>query len=180
MHRNDAGSSNTVFRAALVLMSLLFLCDVSAFAKVPTVQIGDNKVKLEVASTPDQIQRGLMYRTSMAEDHGMVFLFHPGSSVKFWMAHCFITLDMLMIKDGKIVKIFENVPPCKAVDEKDCPTYPAKDEPSVDVTEVVEVNGGYSKRHGIKEGDTVGFSLGLRTGSVAKSKVSAKSSSSKK
>jgi uncharacterized membrane protein (UPF0127 family) len=130
---------------------------IAAESKTPVAQIGNNKIKLEVASTPEQIQRGLMYRTSMPEDNGMVFIFHPSHGVKFWMAHCFINLDMLMIKDGKIVKIFENVPPCKAADERECPTYPAANEPAIDVSEVVEVNGGYAKRHGIKEGDTVKF-----------------------
>jgi uncharacterized membrane protein (UPF0127 family) len=132
---------------------------IAADAKMPIAQIGDNKIKLEVASTPAQIERGLMYRTALPEDQGMVFLFRPPSGVKFWMAHCFISLDMLMIKDGKIVKIFENVPPCKEADVSKCPTYPALSEPTINVSEVVEVLGGYSKRHGVKEGDAVKFFL---------------------
>jgi uncharacterized membrane protein (UPF0127 family) len=131
-----------------------------AAAQAPLVQIGNNKIKVEVASTPDQIQRGLMYRNSLAEDHGMVFLFRPANGVRFWMAHCFISLDMLMIKDGKIVRIFEDVPPCKAVDETECPTYPASNEEPVVVSEVLEVSAGYAKRHGIKTGDPVTFLLG--------------------
>jgi uncharacterized membrane protein (UPF0127 family) len=130
-----------------------------AAAKTPIAVIGDNKIKLEVASTPQQIEHGLMYRMSLPEDQGMVFLFRPPSGVKFWMAHCFISLDMLMIKDGKIVKIFENVPPCKEHDLTKCPTYPAANEPAIDVTEVVEVIAGYSKRHNVHEGDTVKFLL---------------------
>jgi hypothetical protein len=134
----------------------------AADAKMPTAQIGNNKIKLEVASTPAQIQRGLMYRTAMPEDNGMVFIFRPARGVRFWMAHCFIPLDMLMIKDGKIVKIFENVPPQRDLPEDQCPTYPSAKEPEVTVSEVVEVNGGYAKRHGIKEGDQVKFSLDLQ------------------
>lgn len=144
--------------AKYVLLFLsLWLVGLCAEAKMPMAQIGKNKITLEVASTPEQITRGLMYRTSMPEDHGMVFIFRPTYGARFWMANCFINLDMLMIKDGKIVRIFENVPPCKATNIEECPTYPGRDEPAVEVTEVVEVNGGYAKRHGIKEGDTIKF-----------------------
>lgn len=149
-----------MIRLGMLALLLFSFCTQVAFAKVPTVEIGTNKVKLEVAASPEQIQRGLMYRTSLAEDHGMVFLFHPQDSVRFWMAHCFISLDMLFIKDGKIVKIFENVPPCKEANETDCPTYPNREEAPVTVNEVVEVSAGYAKRHSIKEGDSVTFSFG--------------------
>lgn len=125
-----------------------------ALAKMPTVTIGKNTVKLEVAQTEEEIQRGLMYRTALDKDSGMVFLFKPPRAVRFWMFHCFISLDMIFVKDGKIVAISENVPPCKSPNPGDCPTYPDKD---VDVNEVIEVNAGYCKEHGIKEGDTVKF-----------------------
>lgn len=127
----------------------------SAEARMPVAEIGNHKVKLEVAATESEIARGLMYRTSLPEDSGMVFLFHPPRGVKFWMAHCFISLDMLFVKDGKIIKICQNVPPCKCAREADCPTYP--DGPPVEVSEVVEVSSGWAKRHGVKEGDTIKF-----------------------
>lgn len=144
--------------AVLTLLATPLPTD-AATARMPVAVIGDNKVKLEVASTPEEITRGLMYRMSLPEDHGMVFLFHPASKVAFWMAHCFIKLDMLMIKDGKIIKIFENVPPCREQNTENCPTYPARNESPLEVTEVVEVIGGYSKRHNVHEGDTVKFLL---------------------
>lgn len=128
-----------------------------AFAKTPMAEFGKSKVKLEVAQTPEQIQRGLMFRQSMPEDAGMVFLFHPPRAVRFWMFHCFISLDMIFIKDGKIAKIAANVPPCRSPKPEGCPLYPAEGE--IEVSEVVEVNSGYCKRHGIKEGDPVKFIL---------------------
>jgi len=129
----------------------------SADAKMPSVKIGKNVVKLEVAASDKEIQRGLMYRTSMPEDQGMVFLFHPPRAVNFWMYHTLIPLDMLFVKDGKIVKIFENVPPCRSEDPKECPLYP--EGPGMTVSEVIELNGGYSKRHEVKEGDSVNFQI---------------------
>lgn len=128
-----------------------------ADAKMPTVKIGEHIVKLEVATTDVEIQRGLMFRTSLADDAGMVFLFRPPRPVNFWMYNCLIHLDMLFVKDGKIVKIFENVPPCKSKDYHDCPTYPPGE--GILVSEVIEVKGGYAKEHGVKEGDNVSFEL---------------------
>jgi uncharacterized membrane protein (UPF0127 family) len=147
-------------RLTILFLATAFVClCLPVLAKMPTAKIGNNVIKLEVASTNAEIQRGLMYRTSMPEDAGMVFIFHPARPVTFWMYHTKIPLDMIFIKDGKIIKIFENVPPCPSEDSSLCPTYPQST--TIVVTEVVEVNGGYAKRHGIKEGDDVSFSLSL-------------------
>lgn len=129
-----------------------------AEAKVPLAKFSNGStVKLEVASSPEEITRGLMYRTSMPEDSGMVFLFHPLRAVNFWMYHTLIPLDMLFVRDGTIVKLFENVPPCKSENPEDCPRYPSG--AGIQVSEVIELNGGYARRHGLKEGDTVTFEL---------------------
>ncbi len=142
----------------LFVMALLAL---PASADMPTVIIKNNVIKLEVASTPEQIERGLMYRTSLADGAGMVFLFSPAKPVKFWMYHTLIPLDMCFIHKGCIVKIFENVPPCHSEDPRSCPTYPQED-PGIVVSEVVELPGGYAKKHGITEGDKVQFNLGVK------------------
>ncbi len=138
---------------AVLCMNSMFLEE--ALGKMPTATIGTNVIKLEVASTPQEIQHGLMGRTALDKDSGMVFLFKPASPTRFWMYNCFISLDMLFIKDGKIMRICENVPPCKSKDPSECPTYPADE--SVTASEVIEVNAGYCKQHGIKQGDTVKF-----------------------
>lgn len=130
-------------------------CLREALAMLPTVKLGDQEVKLEVAASAAEIQHGLMFRTSMPEMQGMVFLFHPARQVAFWMYHTLIPLDMLFIKDGKIIKICKQVPPCKSEDTSKCPQYPS--DGFVTVTEVVEVNGGYCDRHGVKEGDAIQF-----------------------
>ncbi len=146
------------FEAAFILMAVLALqVFPAAQAKVPLAQIGKNIVKLEVALTDEQIQRGLMFRSSLPEDQGMIFLFRPPRKVRFWMYNCLISLDMLFIKDGKIVKISHDVAPCKSHKREDCPLYP--DDGEIFATEVLELNAGYCARHGIKEGDLIEFSL---------------------
>jgi uncharacterized membrane protein (UPF0127 family) len=124
--------------------------------KVPIVRIGDNVVKVEIASTPQEIEFGLMKRTSLPDDHGMIFLFHPAHQVQFWMYNCLMSLDMIFIKDGKIIRMAENVPPCTSKNPEECPKYPDK---SIEVTEVLEVQPGYAQKHHLKEGDKVTFEL---------------------
>lgn len=136
------------------LLTTLFLAP-EAEAVLPTVKLGDTEVKLEVAASKEEIENGLMFRTSMPETQGMVFLFHPHRQVAFWMYHTLIPLDMLFIRDGKIIAICKQVPPCKSENTGECPTYPTTG--LVDVSEVVEVNGGFCDRHGVKEGDSIQF-----------------------
>ena len=143
--------------SACLITAFLLSAGEGAQAMMPTVKLGSEMVKLEVAETEKEIHDGLMYRTSMPETQGMVFLFHPASRVAFWMYHTLIPLDMIFVKDGKIRKICKDVPPCKNKDPegKDCDVYPDKN--LIEVTEVIEVNGGFCDRHGVKEGDEVKF-----------------------
>ena len=149
-----------IIGSVLIVLTVMANLFCPALAFTPTATIGKgNIVKLEIASTPEQIERGLMYRTSLADGSGMVFLFNPPRAVRFWMYHTLIPLDMCFIDKGRIVKIFENVPPCRSEDPRGCVTYPETD-PGIYVTEVVELPGGYAKKHGIKNGDKVTFALG--------------------
>jgi uncharacterized membrane protein (UPF0127 family) len=148
----------SIYKKSILALSLTFAFVNSAqeaLAVLPTVKLGDQEVKLEVAASKEEIENGLMFRTSMPETQGMVFLFHPHRQVAFWMYHTLIPLDMLFIRNGKIVAICKQVPPCKSEVPTDCPTYPVTG--MLDVSEVVEVNGGFCDRHGVKEGDAIQF-----------------------
>lgn len=148
----------TVLLTALAVLSTLSSQGAnSADAKMPTVKFGDHIVKLEVASTPEEIEKGLMFRTSLPEEQGMVFLFQPPRKVNFWMYHCFISLDMVFIKNGKVVHIFHDVPPCKEEDPQKCPLYPGGE--GIDVSEVIELKAGYATRHHVKPGDAVHINM---------------------
>lgn len=140
--------------AGLIIFSWVALADI----QMPLARIaGKNLVKIEVASTQAEIERGLMYRTSLPAEAGMVFLFNPPRPVKFWMYHTLIPLDMLFVLNGRIVKICSDVPPCRSESPSDCPTYP--EGSTLLASHVIELNAGYARHHGIKEGDTVSFEL---------------------
>jgi len=111
---------------------------------------GSHPFTVELAVTPAQLQRGLMYRPSLAEDAGMLFDMGRTQPTRFWMKNTVIPLDMIFIaEDGRIVAIVENTIPL-SLD----PVGP--NEP---VRAVLEVKGGLTARLGIKPGDLIRHSL---------------------
>ena len=106
------------------------------------------EVSLEVAATPPERERGLMYRTSLAEGRGMLFVFDEDRNHSFWMKNTLIPLDMLFIaRDGTVVGIHANATPLSTADI-------AVGKPS---RYVLEVPGGWAARHGIAAGAQVEF-----------------------
>jgi uncharacterized membrane protein (UPF0127 family) len=107
-------------------------------------------VALEVARTQAEQERGLMYRSALADGHGMIFLFDVDQDHQFWMKNTLIPLDMVFVAQdspttGHIVGIHENATPLT--------TNPrGVGKPS---RWVIEVPGGWSKRNGVAAGDGV-------------------------
>lgn len=104
---------------------------------------------VEIADTFSTRRIGLMHRTGMSADRGMLFVFEDTEPVAFWMKNTLIPLDMIFMDENEnIVHIARNVQPCK---EDPCPSYPSKRPAKY----VLEINGGVSDALGIKEGDIV-------------------------
>lgn len=110
--------------------------------------IGGRVIKLEVTETPEQQAMGLMYRTSLPDDRGMLFSFDPPRPVRFWMKNCQMSLDMLFLRDGAVQAIAAKVPPCQA---DPCPTY----GPDLLVDRVIELRNGRAAELGVKVGDRI-------------------------
>ena len=109
-------------------------------------------VDAESVRTPHDTTRGLMYRTHMAEEAGMLFDLGSREDHKFWMHNTCIPLDLLYIDDdGLIVGIVENAPTLND-DARGvgCPS-----------SYVLEVNAGWSRRHGVKAGQHLTLPAGL-------------------
>jgi hypothetical protein len=105
------------------------------------------RVAVEIVDTDATRQRGLMFRTNLAPNEGMVFVFPRVGSYPFWMKNTLIPLDMLWLDpQGRVVSIARSVPPCKA---DPCPSYP----PDADALYVVELVAGFAIQHGVKVGD---------------------------
>jgi uncharacterized membrane protein (UPF0127 family) len=109
-------------------------------------------IKLERARTDEEKAQGLMYRASMAEDAGMIFLFDSLEIRPFWMKNCHFPLDLIYtLSDGTVVDVLANVPPCAA---DPCPSYP----PGAKASTVVEVNAGVARKNGVAAGSKLRFS----------------------
>ena len=68
-------------------------------------------IQAEVADEPDERALGLMNRKKIDKNKGMLFVYHFPSAPQFWMKNTLISLDILFSSyDGRIIKIFENVP----------------------------------------------------------------------
>lgn len=118
---------------------------------MPTVQIDRVRVRVELSTSYEERQRGLMYRTRMSAGDGMLFVYPSEAQRSFWMGYCYLPLSIAYIKaDGTIAKIHHDMLP---YDSPDPPPSNYKTWPSeVPVQYVLEVNHGFFKKHGISEG----------------------------
>jgi uncharacterized membrane protein (UPF0127 family) len=101
---------------------------------------------VEIADSPAAIARGLMYRTAMAQDSGMLFVFESDANRYFWMKDTLIPLDLIYLSgDGRVVGVRENAVPrsTRAI------------RPPGPCRYVLEVSGGQCRRQGIGAGDRV-------------------------
>jgi uncharacterized membrane protein (UPF0127 family) len=109
---------------------------------------GRHVVAVELARTDAERTRGLMHRTTLAPDAGMLFLFDESVEHAFWMKNTLIPLDMIFIaEDGRIAGIV-----ARAVPGDLSPR--SAGGPS---RYVLEVNGGWAEAHGVAPGDRVRF-----------------------
>jgi hypothetical protein len=97
---------------------------------------------VEVAADDESREKGLMYRTAMAPDAGMLFDFHTPQLVSFWMENTVLPLDMLFVRaDGTIARIKANATP-----------YSRENIPSGEPVQlVIELNAGRAAALGITE-----------------------------
>lgn len=107
---------------------------------------GERVITIEVAETLQEKSKGLMFRPSLAQGHGMLFLYEGSQEITMWMSNTYIPLDMVFIKaDGTVHRIESNTEP---MSEK----IIASKGP---VTSVLELAGGMAEKLGLKPGDKV-------------------------
>jgi uncharacterized membrane protein (UPF0127 family) len=113
--------------------------------------LGPEELLTELALTSEQEQTGMMFRTNLAENAGMLFVFPRSIQASFWMKNCPLPLSAAYINpEGNIVEIHD----LKAQDTNS--VVAASD----DVQYVLEVNQGWFKRHHIGEGTWVRTEIG--------------------
>jgi uncharacterized membrane protein (UPF0127 family) len=148
-------------RCRLLVLALLLLAAsanvaLAQLAQFPTAPLtivtasGPHKFTVELATSPTQMEQGLMFRRSMAPDAGMLFDYKAPSMAMMWMKNTLIPLDMLFVDaEGRIVNIHERAVPGSLA------TIAA----AAPARAVIELNGGTAARLGIRPGDRVIFPI---------------------
>jgi len=114
-------------------------------------------IRAEIASTQADQERGLMFRSSLAPDRGMLFVFDRSGLYPFWMYHTLIPLDIVWMDSAhNIVFISANTPACPSENSKDCPNYGSKDLSHLSQY-VLELAGGQAAANSLKVGDKLRF-----------------------
>ena len=104
------------------------------------------KLTIEIADNDAETTQGLMFRRSMPDSCGMIFVMKENEPHSFWMKNTYIPLDIIYLDESKkIVTIQANTTPFS---EAEVPSYEK-------AKFVLEVNAGYCKRKGIEKGDVV-------------------------
>ena len=140
--------------AAIVVLVTLCVNPAAQAASIQPLEIatksGVRVFSVEMATTEEEKQTGLMYRKELADGKGMLFDFSPEQQISMWMKNTYISLDMIFIRaDGRILRIAENTEPLstKIISSKG----PAR--------AVLEVVAGTAQKYGIRPGDRVGHPL---------------------
>lgn len=140
---------NTLIKPMVAVMAMLVLsgCD----AGEPFVTLKGQRFSVEVADDDASRARGLMFRDTMADDHGMLFIFPDERPRSFWMKNTRIPLDIIYIdRDLEVVSISADTPPCRSRTQR-CPSYPSAGPARY----VLEINGGRAAELGLEPGDRI-------------------------
>ncbi|MDH5834526.1 DUF192 domain-containing protein [Luteimonas kalidii] len=140
--------------AALALTLGLSAC---ASADPNWVELGGKRYAVEVADDDAERARGLMFRDTLAEGTGMLFVHEREEPLAYWMKNTRIALDILYFDAGlTLVSQRRDVPPCSAGNA--CPTYPS-DAPA---RYVLELNAGEAARLQLSDGTRMRLSRALQ------------------
>ena len=115
---------------------------------------GGKQVFAEVMFRREDMRRGMMFRESLAEDRGLLFIHPKPNRYPYWMFNVRVPLDIIWLdREHHMVEISENTPPCREADPGKCPQYGGK----ADALFVLELAAGMVAKHGLKVGQTLPF-----------------------
>lgn len=113
------------------------------------LEVGDASLKVELAMTAGQQERGLMYRQKLGRNRGMLFVYDREELRSFWMKNTYVPLSIAFIDaDKQIVHITDMSP-------RDTDSHSSRKPCQY----VLEVNRGWFDDHGVEVGDEVSFEL---------------------
>jgi hypothetical protein len=131
----------------LLIALVLMLGAVSCMFWKPYVKLKGERFTVELVTAPEEQALGLMFRESLPENHGMLFVFPTEATRGFWMKNMRIPLDIFYFdSDLRLVSVAENARPCRV---QNCPSYPS----ARPARYVLELNAGKAAELGVAPGD---------------------------
>lgn len=121
--------------------------------KTEKIQIGSKKIKVEIAQNNEQHQYGLMNRTRLPENEGMLFIFNNDQQLSFWMKNTLIDLSIAYINRSKTIVDIQEMKATNQLMIGEIPSYPS----SKPAMYALEMNSGWFKKNKIKIGDKLQF-----------------------
>jgi len=149
-----------VLRLLIIPLAVLALCacgsrESDAGLNITEVTFPSGQiVRAETMLQQIDQMRGMMFRDSLAQDRGMLFVHPAEGKYPYWMYQCRIPLDIIwMNQDRRIVEISANTPPCPSKAAHECPSFGGHENARY----VLELAGGGAALYGLKLGDSLSF-----------------------
>jgi uncharacterized membrane protein (UPF0127 family) len=143
----DVRTCIVVLLAVLVLGLAGYGVELFATEAEVDISVGAVPFQVELAQTAAERQRGLMFRSHLAEGHGMLFIQPKAGPAAFWMKNTYIPLDLLYFDgEGRLLQIHADTPPCRS---DPCPLYISREA----IKYILEIKGGSAERLDLKVGD---------------------------
>jgi len=142
-----------VGRVRVLFVIPLLMLFTSCVSAEPEVVLKGKRFKVELATTSKEHALGLMFRDSLAEDRGMLFIFSTATTRNFWMRNTRIPLDILYFDESlRLVSVAQGAKPCHTAR---CPTYSSTGPARY----VLELNAGKAAELGVEPGDLLELDL---------------------
>lgn len=136
-----------IFLTLLLISNISFAKSVQFHKK--NISVGKVKIEAEIAETPEQHEQGLMFRTTLKKNSGMLFVF-PNSEIRsFWMKNTFIPLTIAYFDENKKLLEMIDMQPMKSEMIQDPKIYPS----TLPAKFALEMSIGWFRKNNIKVGD---------------------------
>lgn len=143
------------FVIIVALAVVLVGSQIGLFGKKATLQLETTKIVLAVADTEAKREIGLSGRNSLSDTQGMLFIFDSPTIPSFWMKGMKFPIDIIFLKDKKIVTIYKNAPAPQSITEIPTTFY----QPTAPIDTVIELKAGASDTFNLREGDSLKLTL---------------------
>jgi uncharacterized protein len=151
----------SMLRVSIVFLMFVLVCacekkaaSADEFRTTPLTLPGGQEFRVEVMMQRMDLMRGMMFRDSLAADHGMMFVHGSPGLYPYWMYQVKVPLDILWVGlNRQITEISANTPPCPSTSAKECPYFGGHQKAAY----VIELPAGTVAKYGVKVGDQVKF-----------------------